>query len=121
VDDEEKVRSWICRALETLGYTALPAADGGAALEILEAGARADLMLTDIIMPRMGGRELGARVTQLRPRLRLLFMSGHTRHEMITRGLLDEHAALLPKPFAVQQLAVAIRETLDAQPAPAGS
>ena len=118
VDDEEPVRSWICRALETLGYTALAAADRGAALEILEAGARADLMLTDIIMPRTGGRELGALVMELRPGLRLLFMSGHTRHEMITRGLLDEHDPLLSKPFSVERLAVAIREALDARVLP---
>jgi signal transduction histidine kinase/ActR/RegA family two-component response regulator len=121
VDDEEQVRSWICRGLETLGYAALGAADGPAALEILESGAGADLMLTDMIMPGMGGREVGARATELRPGLRVVFMSGHTRHEMITRGLLDEDAALLPKPFSLERLAAAIRETLDAERAPAGS
>ena len=117
VDDVDMVGSWVARALETLGYVALVAGDGGTAVRMVQGGAQPDLLLTDVVMPRMGGRELAALLEQLRPGIRVLYMSGHTKHEMIDRGLLDEHAPFLSKPFSIELLAGVIRATLDGRPA----
>lgn len=119
VDDVREVGSWIARALETLGYVTLVAGDGRTAVRMVQSGAQPDLLLTDIVMSRMGGRELATLVEQLRPGIRVLYMSGHAQHEMIDRGLLDERAPFLSKPFSIELLAGIIRATLDNQPAQA--
>jgi CheY-like chemotaxis protein len=119
VEDVELLGSWVARTLGTLGYVTLVAGDGSTALRMVQGGAQPDLLLTDIVMPRMGGRELAALVEELRPGIRVLYMSGHTQHEMIDRGLLDEHAPFLNKPFSPELLARSIRATLDDRPAPA--
>jgi CheY-like chemotaxis protein len=73
-----------------------------------------DLVLTDAVMPRMGGRELADHVARLKPGLPVLFMSGYTNDEIIRRGLLSPGAPYLQKPFSPEALASKVREVLDA-------
>jgi CheY-like chemotaxis protein len=114
VEDEAQVRAIVARMLEAQGYTVLQAAHGEAALELLESAAPIDLLLTDLIMPRMGGRELAERVRELRPGLRVLFTSGYTEDVIVQNRLLDHDIMLLHKPFTRSALAAKVRETLDA-------
>jgi PAS domain S-box-containing protein len=113
VEDEAQVRAIVARMLAAQGYTVLQAAHGEAALELLESAAPIDLLLTDLIMPRMGGRELAERVRELRPRLRVLFTSGYTEDVIVQNRLLDHDIMLLHKPFTRAALAAKVRETLD--------
>jgi CheY-like chemotaxis protein len=114
VEDEAQVRAIVARMLAAQGYTVLQAAHGEAALELLESAAPIDLLLTDLIMPRMGGRELAERVRELRPGLRVLFTSGYTEDVIVQNRLLDHDIMLLHKPFTRSALAAKVRETLDA-------
>ena len=79
VDDEPSVRDLVCRVLHGEGYRTIEAAHGGEALELLESGSEAvDLVVTDVVMPGMDGRELGRRLAQLKPSLPVLYISGIT-------------------------------------------
>ena len=113
VDDEELVRAWLCRILQSLGYTALPAAGGAEALARMKAGAAVDLLVTDVAMPGMGGRELSERAGALLPGLPVLFISGFDRDHIVGQGQLDERARLLRKPFALEEVAIEVRTLLD--------
>jgi CheY-like chemotaxis protein len=115
VEDEAQVRAIVKRMLEAQGYTVLAAEHGRAALEILEQlEVPIDLLLTDVIMPLMGGRELAERVRVLRPQLKVLFTSGYTEDVIVQNSLLDHDIVLLHKPFTRAALAAKVRETLDA-------
>jgi two-component system cell cycle sensor histidine kinase/response regulator CckA len=115
VEDEELVRGFACRFLRNEGYRTRESADGQRALELLQAEPDAvDLVLTDAVMPRMGGRELADHVARLKPGLPVLFMSGYTNDEIIRRGLLSPGAPYLQKPFSPEALASKVREVLDA-------
>jgi two-component system cell cycle sensor histidine kinase/response regulator CckA len=115
VEDEELVRSFACRFLRNEGYRTRESADGQCAFELLQRDpAAVDLVLTDAVMPRMGGRELADHVAHLRPGLPVLFMSGYTNDEIIRRGLLTPGAPYLQKPFSPEALASKVREVLDA-------
>jgi CheY-like chemotaxis protein len=115
VEDEAQVRAIVARMLAAQGYTVMQAANGEAALELLaSATAPIDLLLTDLIMPRMGGRELAERVRALRPQLKVLFTSGYTEDAIVQNRLLDHDIVLLHKPFTRASLAAKVRETLDA-------
>jgi two-component system, chemotaxis family, CheB/CheR fusion protein len=114
VEDEEPVRVWLSRILESLGYTALGAAGGAEALTLIKGGAAVDLLVTDVAMPGMSGRELSERVIGLVPGLPVLFISGFHREQIVGMGQLDEQARLLPKPFTVEEVALEVRSLLDA-------
>jgi len=114
VEDEEPVRSMTVRLLESEGYTVLSAGDGVQALEAVKAGIeRLDLVITDVAMPSMNGRELAAQLRQLRPGLPVLFMSGYTDDEMVRRGLIEPDHSFLSKPFTLEILAAAVRALID--------
>jgi CheY-like chemotaxis protein len=115
VDDEPMVRSLARRALEQYGYAVLDAEDGEAALEVLssEAGARVNLAVLDVVMPRMDGRELGERLRQDRPGLRVVYISGHTGDELAQRLLLDESVPVLQKPFVPDELVERVQAQLE--------
>ena len=114
VEDEEAVRSLSRRALEASGYTVLAAADGPDAVRLLERyGGPIHLVLTDVIMPGMNGRELAHRLVQRRPGLRVLYMSGYPGDAIVHRGALEPGTAFLQKPFMPEDLARKVREVLD--------
>ncbi|MGP4689286.1 PAS domain S-box protein [Agrobacterium pusense] len=115
VEDDEEVRAFSAEVLRELGYTVLEAADGKAALRILEElSLKVDLLFTDVVMPGMSGRELSDEVHRTRPNLKVLYTSGYTRNAIVHGGRLDAGVALLPKPFTPRELAERIRDLLDA-------
>ncbi|EQB30379.1 hypothetical protein M529_20160 [Sphingobium ummariense RL-3] len=115
VEDDDEVRAFSAEVLRELGYTVLEAADGTAALRILEQpGVEVDLLFTDVVMPGMSGRELSDEARKLRPALKVLFTSGYTRNAIVHGGRLDPGVELIPKPFTSRALAERVRELLDA-------
>jgi len=114
VEDEQIVRDLTCRALRAFGYTVLEARNGSEALQLMERdGKDVRLVVSDVVMPGMGGRDLGARLSLLRPDLPILFMSGYTGDDVIERGLLAPGSPLESKPFTPDHLAARVRSMLD--------
>ncbi|MGN6392474.1 MAG: PAS domain S-box protein [Gemmatimonadales bacterium] len=115
VEDEELVRALAVRALETYGYTCREAPDATRALRLLEQrDVAVDLVIADVVMPGMSGRELSERLASLRPGLPVLFISAFTDEDVIRRGMLEQGRPFLQKPFTPQELARAVRSALDA-------
>jgi PAS domain S-box-containing protein len=115
VEDEDTVREPVCEMLKMGGYTVLEARHAGEALLICERHRGSiDLMLTDVIMPQMSGRELAERLAPLRPEMKVLFMSGHTEGAIAQHGGYETFNAFLQKPFTLDALARKIRGLLDA-------
>lgn len=113
-EDEEAVRALARRMLEARGYRVLAAPDGYAALD----AARAEdgpihLLLTDVVMPGMSGRELAERVSALRPGVKVLYMSGYAETAIVHHGVLDGGLHFIQKPFHPGELARKVREVLD--------
>ncbi len=118
VEDEDLVRTLASRSLRERGYRVIEAHQGTDALRRLEADPGGiDLVITDVVMPEMGGRELARRLAGLRPSLPVLFISGYTGEDVIQRGLLEPGAPFQQKPFTPDGLARKVREMLDAMPA----
>ncbi len=114
VEDDPFVRSHVISSLETLGYRILVAADGREALNLMQGGARPDLLFTDIVMPGgISGWELAAQARANLPGMRVLFTSGYPQETLTRRGQVDQHAMLLSKPYRLAELARRVRETLD--------
>jgi len=112
-EDNEMVRSLARAILEKHGYRVLVAANGGEALQALaDHAGQIDLLLTDVVMPDMNGKELFERVSRTHPGLRVLFMSGYTENVIAHRGVLDEGVSFIQKPFTVQALTGKVREVL---------
>jgi PAS domain S-box-containing protein len=117
VEDEPAVLELIRRTLESYGYTVLHASTPERALRaIQEHGDRIDLLVTDVEMPGMNGRELAAHLRGLDPALRVLFMSGYSGDVVAERGLLPSDVSLIPKPFSPTALAARVRDVLDGPP-----
>jgi PAS domain S-box-containing protein len=112
VEDEESVRALVRRALEASGYRVLEAADGGEAVEIARSQS-VDLLLTDMVLPGMGGSEIAARIRDIHPRAKVLYTSGYTDDVIVRRGLMERGAAFLEKPFTPNVLARRVRAVLD--------
>ncbi len=110
------MRAYLVEALRGLGYQVLAVHSASAALPILERKThRIDLMLTDVVMPGMNGRELGKRAQEIRPGLRVLYISGYSRNAVVHQGRLEEGVELMQKPITQIQLAARIRDLLDDQ------
>jgi two-component system, cell cycle sensor histidine kinase and response regulator CckA len=114
VDDEEAVRSSTRRALERAGYTVIPAIDGADALRLFtEHDGAVDLVVTDVVMPGLSGRELVGRLKIMSPELPVLFVSGYTEEGVKKQGVLEPGTAYLEKPFTAEKLLHMVREVLD--------
>lgn len=114
VEDEAIVRRMVCRILETHGYNVSSAENGVEALELLESMTKTvHLLLTDVIMPKMNGKQLRDRVKELRPGTKVLYMSGYADAIIARHGVLDDNAGFLQKPFSLWDLTKKVREALD--------
>jgi len=117
VEDEANLRRLAKQYLQKQGYTVLEAADGNEALQISNSQHDSiHLLLTDVIMPGMNGRELAQRVFAARPEIKVLYMSGYTENAIGQNGTLDAGITLLQKPFTLPALKAKVREMLDAPP-----
>ncbi len=116
VEDEDLVRSLSLQVLETCGYTVIEARDGIDALEIMEnAEIHIDLLFTDVIMPRMGGRELAEKLLTKMSDLPVLFASGYTDDAIVRHGELETNVNFIQKPYSLNDLARKVRDLLDAK------
>ena len=116
VEDEPMVRRLVVRTLEQLGYHCLEAGDGAEALELLQSRRQPiEAVVSDIVMPRMSGRELAEQIAAVRPGTRVLFMSGYTDDEMVRRHLLVPGAPFIQKPFETDDLARRLQALLAAE------
>jgi CheY-like chemotaxis protein len=114
VDDDEGVRAVARRILQRVGYTVLSAPDGVEAIRLIgESGGDVHLLVTDVVMPGLGGRDLVTHVRETYPELRVLFVSGYTEEGIRRHGVLDTGSAFLEKPFTAERLAQKVREVLD--------
>ena len=115
VDDDPDIRQVVRRALSYAGYDVLLADSGEAALQTLDSrDGRVDLVLTDVMMPGIGGRELAARVRARHPGARILFSSGYAENAIAHHGVLADGVQFIAKPYSLQALTAKVRETLDA-------
>ena len=113
VEDESNLRRLVHQYLANQGYTVLEAADGAAAIEVSNAHlGPIHLLLTDVILPGMNGRELAHRLYKLRPETRVLYMSGYSQNAIAHDGILEEGITLLQKPFTLPALKAKVREKL---------
>jgi CheY-like chemotaxis protein len=113
VEDEDGVRNLVRLALQMKGYTVLEASHGADALQVCENWpGPVDLLVTDVVMPKMGGRELAERLTEVNPKLRVLYLSGYTADALLRDGFV-EGTPFLHKPFSPGDLARKVRELLD--------
>ncbi len=119
VEDETNLRHLARQYLEIQGYKILEAEDGAAALQIVDGyQGTIDLLLTDVVMPGMNGRELATHISKLLPEVRVLYMSGYTENAIGHDGTLDPGINLLQKPFSLPALKDRVREVLDSEPIP---
>jgi two-component system, cell cycle sensor histidine kinase and response regulator CckA len=117
VEDEANLRYLARQFLEKQGYRVIEAADGAVAMQIAVAHEGIiHLLLTDVIMPGMNGRELAQRISEIRPNTKVLYMSGYTENVIGHNGTLDAGIRLLQKPFTLRDLKTQVREVLDATP-----
>jgi two-component system cell cycle sensor histidine kinase/response regulator CckA len=115
VEDEEGVRAVVCTILRRHGYRILEAQSGGDALVVCEQhAATIDLMLTDVVMARMSGRQLAERLLPMRPDMKVIYMSGYAGSSIGDRGVLDSSFAFLQKPIMPASLVRKVRDVLDA-------
>jgi two-component system cell cycle sensor histidine kinase/response regulator CckA len=115
VEDEPDIRDFVGEVLQDQGYTVLEARDGEDALRVVEQYREPlHLVLTDVAMPKLGGRDLVARLLAQHPHLNVLYMSGYTDDALGARSVLEAGATLLAKPFTPRELVSTVRQVLDA-------
>ena len=114
VEDEESILKMTTMMLERLGYSVLAASSPAKAIDSGEAhSGKINLLMTDVVMPEMNGRELSTKLLSRFPNLKCLFMSGYTANVIAHHGVLDEEVQFIQKPFSQQDLAIKVREVLD--------
>jgi two-component system, cell cycle sensor histidine kinase and response regulator CckA len=114
VEDDDMLKKFICASLDMYGYKVLEARHGDEALlRCKQHPEPIHLMLTDVVMPKMSGRELADRLAPLRPDMKVLYMSGYTENVIVHHGVLDSSLTLIQKPFSPRALAEQIRKILD--------
>ena len=112
-EDDGLLREYVSELLRELGYSVLSAPSAKAALGILAQTRRVDLLLTDIVMPGQNGRDLVKAARELRPHLRVIYMTGYSRNAVVHQGRIEEGVELLQKPVSQAELAAKVREVLD--------
>ena len=112
VDDEPTVRLLVTEVLEDLGYTAIEVADGPAGLKVMQSDARLDLLITDVGLPGMNGRQVADAARQVRPGLKVLFITGYAENAVIANGQLEPGMQVMTKPFAMEALAIRIKDLI---------
>ena len=115
VDDEPMVRRFTRRVLESVGCQVRRCASSAEVLDLLATEVDLDVLLTDVVMPGLGGRQLAEEVLRRRPGTPVLYMSGYSDDEMLHRGVRSADVALLPKPFTAEQLVAAVRQATAAE------
>jgi two-component system cell cycle sensor histidine kinase/response regulator CckA len=121
VEDDAPVRELMARILRSGGYRVLTASSGQQALALCEKEATVvDLLVTDVVMPEMSGRQVAERLAGIVPRLKVLYMSGYTDNAIVHHGVLDEGVRLIAKPFTAEVALRTVRDALDAVEAGAG-
>ncbi|MGM0760985.1 MAG: response regulator [Thermodesulfobacteriota bacterium] len=114
VEDDQEVRNITSHSLDLYGYRVLTAADGDQALyKLHEERSQIHLVLTDVVMPQMGGKEMVQELKKIQPQVKILYMSGYTSNSIVHHGVLDQGVAFLQKPFTPNTLASKVREVLD--------
>jgi PAS domain S-box-containing protein len=113
-EDEDAVRAFACETLNSLGYQVFEAANGLEAIELVRVNSpKIKLLISDVVMPEMGGKELVDKMKKLIPDIKVIFTSGYTDSHIVHSGVLDENINFLHKPYSVQVLAKKVREILD--------
>ncbi|WP_240653387.1 ATP-binding protein [Sphingomonas crocodyli] len=112
VEDDPSVRLIVTEVLTEIGYGVIEAVDAASAIPILESGRQIDLLVTDVGLPGLNGRQLAEIARQTRPELKVLFVTGYAENATVRTGFLDEGMDMMTKPFAVEALAEKIRDTL---------
>jgi CheY-like chemotaxis protein len=114
VEDEDLVRNLTCLTLRLKGYNVLEATNGGEAFLLCEKKEEPiHLLLTDVVMPQLGGRDLARRLKQVRPEMKVLFMSGYTEDAIVHHGVLEPGLEYIQKPFSPDALVRLVRGLLD--------
>lgn len=114
VEDDDDLRMYLADVVRSLGYRVAIASNGQQALDLLrDPSARVHLMLTDVVMPGMNGRELARSAANLRPDLKIIYMTGYSRNAVTHHGRLDPHLDVLQKPITQSELATRLRDALD--------
>ncbi|WP_294174193.1 PAS domain-containing sensor histidine kinase [uncultured Sphingomonas sp.] len=113
VEDEVAVRDLVIDVLQDLGYKAIEAADGPAGLKILQSDLKLDLLISDVGLPGLNGRQLADAARKHRPDLKVLFMTGYAENATIASGFLDPGMQMITKPFAIEALATRIRDMIE--------
>jgi PAS domain S-box-containing protein len=113
VEDEAAVRELVMDVLQELGYKAVHAIDGPSGLKILQSDIKLDLMISDVGLPGLNGRQLADAARKLRPDLKVLFMTGYAENATIANGFLDPGMQMITKPFAIEALATRIRDIIE--------
>jgi len=121
-EDDRGVRDLVTHMLSSQGYRVLTAANGGEAVLICESHPdQVDILLTDVVMPGMNGKELFERLRDAKPGLKVLYMSGYTDDAVVHRGVLEPGTPFLEKPFSPRDLVKSLRGVLDAGTAGEGA
>ncbi|OLI64083.1 hypothetical protein IXO151_21060 [Xanthomonas oryzae pv. oryzae] len=113
VEDEPVVRGLIVEVLTELGYRAIEAGDGPEGLERLRARGRIDLLITDIGLPGLNGRQIADAGPELRPGLKVLYMTGYAENAALAPGFLQPGTGIITKPFAMETLATRVRSIIE--------
>ena len=113
VEDETAVRDLVVDVLQELGYRAIEASDGPAGLKLLQSAMRIDLLVTDVGLPGLNGRQVADAARQHRPDLKVLFMTGYAENAAVANGFLDPGMEMITKPFAIDALATRIRDIIE--------
>jgi signal transduction histidine kinase/CheY-like chemotaxis protein len=113
VEDEAGVRTFVTEALKELGYDVVAADGADSALRRLADHPEISILLTDVVMPKVNGRQLADQALQLQPSLRVIFMTGYTRNAIVHNGVLDRNVRLITKPFSVAELEAELNAVID--------